>query len=160
MLEGIKGSLQVSSMSKCSTQDNLEAYPFAVDGHHCVSRNAQVVYLRNLANFLHIRSIASRAKDDRDFGIRVDVVRRDKGPSGVVNERRKCDRELLGHGEPLVRGRRRRGTTYIFGKGLAEHFRHVMAFRVECPKAFGPPDENAMVDFGLTVGGVKPMYAT
>ena len=98
MLEGIKGPLQVSSMSKSPTQDNLEAYPFAVDGHHCVSWKAQVVYLRNLANFLHIRSVASRAKDDRNFGIRVDVVRRDKRPSGVVDERRKCDRKLLGQG--------------------------------------------------------------
>jgi hypothetical protein len=98
MLEGIKGPLQVSPMSKSSTQDNLEAYPFAVDAHHFVSWNAQVVYLRNLANFLHIRSIASRPKDDRNFGIRVDVVRRDKGTSGIVDERRKCDREFLGQG--------------------------------------------------------------
>ena len=85
-------------MSKSSTQDNLEAYPFAVDGHHCVSWKAQVVYLRNLANVLHIRSIASRAKDDRNFGIRVDVVGRNKSTSRVVDERRKCDRQLLGQG--------------------------------------------------------------
>ena len=98
MRKGIKGPLQVSSMSKSSTQDNLKAYPFAVDGHHCVSWKAQVVYLRNLANFLHIRGIASSAKDDRNFGIRVDVVRRDKGTGGVVDERRKCDRQLLGQG--------------------------------------------------------------
>ena len=56
-----------------------------------------------------------------------------------------------------MRGRRRRGGTYIFRERLAEHFGYVMAFRVKCAKAFCPADENAMVDLQLTVGGVKPM---
>lgn len=68
------------------------AYPFAVDGHLGVGVNAQTSDLGNVADALHICSIATRAEDTRNTRLRIHVVRGDECPSSVAC---KCD-ELCG----------------------------------------------------------------
>ena len=57
-----------------------------IDGHLLVLRQAEPVHFRDILCRLHIRRITSRAKNDRNLGVRIHVVGRDESPSGVVDE--------------------------------------------------------------------------
>ena len=50
-----------------------------------------MVDLLNVSDALHVRRVASRAKDTSDLRLRIDIMRSDKGPSRVIDDCCKLD---------------------------------------------------------------------
>ena len=69
----------------------------AVDGHLCLVVDAHVFDLVNPPDALHVSSsITTSTEDQCNTRVRVDVLRRDEGSGGVVDERVKLCGHILG----------------------------------------------------------------
>lgn len=64
--------------------EKKNVYPFTINSHVNVGRNAQVCDLGDVFNMLHVRGITTSPEDDGYLSFRADVVRRDKCAGGIV----------------------------------------------------------------------------
>ncbi len=114
--------------------ERVKGTVLAVDGHLLVLRQTEVLDLGDVLDVLHVGGVTARAKDAGDASVLVDVVGRNEGTRGVVDDRDHLDGQV-----ELV-------------ERLAEHGSAVAAFRVGVAEALGPSHELAVVDLVLLHG--------
>jgi hypothetical protein len=66
-----------------------------VDSHALTVWQSDRAHLGDSLGRLHVRRITASTKDDGDLGVGIDVVGRDEGTSGVVDQRDKLGGDIL-----------------------------------------------------------------
>lgn len=73
----------------------VERSPFAVDGHTGSAWKTNRVHLGDVLGCLHVGRVTSGTENDRNLGVRVDVVGGDKGTGGIVDQGGKLAWDVL-----------------------------------------------------------------
>jgi hypothetical protein len=116
--------VSISSTATCETSD-LSFLPLA-PGNRLSEREKFETH--------HVSSVASGSEDDSHLGVGVEVVGRDEGTGGVVDEGRESD-----------------GNVVLFESG-AEELSAVDALDSGVAETLGPTDEDTVVDLVLPGG--------
>lgn len=70
-------------------------HPFAVNRHHSVVRNAEVLHLGNTPDALGVSGVAPSAEDNADTCSRIGVVGRNESSGGIVDQGGECHRDVV-----------------------------------------------------------------
>lgn len=84
-----------TELTQVSVLKRVERSPLAVDSHLLAVGQSQSLHLGDVVDGLHVGGVASGSEDDSDLGGGVDVVGGNKSASGVVDEGREGDGDVL-----------------------------------------------------------------